>query len=225
MLEWGETVFNTIETITRYNGLLAYEGADGNLILSPRGSKNPECWFEEGKNIEAASVVYAMDQRYSDYVVRMLGTNSLGDLGNGGDILMTATDEYVPRKRVHYIIAESGDAGGDVSKLRGIWEKNRRWGRGNRINITTDTWKGQDGKLWEPNTLVVVQLPSLKLPTPEKVYFWLITEVTYERNETGTHAHLVLMPPEAFDVEPILPPWEKGLSDMKVQQVPKRKTP
>ena len=215
-LSWGETIFSRIEEMARWSGCLAYEGTDGNLILSRVSIDKTGTGgrFEQGNNIETASVIYSMDQRYSKYVVRMLGTNVLGDLGNGGDILMEVTDDNVPRPRVHFIITESGDAGGDVAKLRGIWEMKRRWGRGNQIRITTDTWRRQDGGLWEINTLVEVSLPALKVPN---IPWWLITEVAFERNERGTQAHLVLMPPEAFDVEPVLPSWEKGFSDVKAQ--------
>ncbi len=214
-LSWGATVYSEIEQIARYSGLLVYEDTDGNLVMARAGSDNPKCYLNEGENVEAASVNFSMDQRYSKYIVRMLGTNVLGDLGNGGDILMTVDDANVPRPRVHYIIAENGDAGGVVSKQRGIWEMKRRWGQSNQIRVTTDSWRGQDGNLWEPNTLIVVNLPALKIPEPNTVPFWLLSEVTYELNESGTHAHLVLMPPEAFTVEPTLPPWEKGFSDVK----------
>jgi prophage tail gpP-like protein len=214
-LSWGNTVYNEIEQIARYSGLLVYEDTDGNLVLARTGSNKPMCWLSEGENVEAASINFSMDQRYSKYIVRMLGTNVLGDLGNGGDLLMEADDDNVPRRRVHYIIAENGDAGGNVAKQRGIWEMKRRWGQSNQIRVTTDSWRGQDGNLWEPNTLIAVNLPALKIPDPSTVPFWLISEVSYERNGMGTHAHLVLTPPESFTVEPILPPWEKGFSDVK----------
>ncbi|EPV8598931.1 hypothetical protein ACWAUA_001869 [Enterobacter roggenkampii] len=53
-------------------------------------------------------------------------------------------------------------------------------------------------KLWEPNTLIPVNLPTLRLPNTEL----LIAEVTFMRDSDGTHARLTLMPKEAFAVQP-----------------------
>jgi prophage tail gpP-like protein len=54
--------------------------------------------------------------------------------------------------------------------------------------------------LWTPNTLVPLWLPTLKLPDA----VWLISEVTYHRDENGTTADLIIMMPEAFLPQPIL---------------------
>ncbi len=210
-INWGETVFSAVETMARYSALLAYDAPDGNLILARVGTAKAASGFAQGENVERASVVYAMDQRYSQYIVRMLAMDTLRDSGSGGDLLSTVDDPNVPRPRVHYIIAESGDAGGNVAKQRGVWEMNRRFGRANQIHITTDSWRDQAGMLWTPNMLVPVSLPALKVVDGLQ---WLIGEVTYERDENGSHAHLVLMPPEAFSPEPIIPPWEKGFGDV-----------
>ena len=64
--------------------------------------------------------------------------------------------------------------------------------------VTIDSWRDKDGKLWEPNTLIPVDLPTLRLPETEL----LLAEVTYMRDDYGTHARMTLMPPEAFTVQP-----------------------
>ncbi|MEG5772007.1 phage tail protein, partial [Enterobacter roggenkampii] len=43
-----------------------------------------------------------------------------------------------------------------------------------------------------------VDLPTLRLPKTEL----LLAEVTYMRDDYGTHARMTLMPPEAFSVQP-----------------------
>jgi prophage tail gpP-like protein len=38
---------------------------------------------------------------------------------------------------------------------------------------------------------------------------WLISTVTFRKDQSGTHADLVLMPPRAFEVQPsTLNPWD-----------------
>ena len=207
---WGETAFEIIERVCRYQALLAYDGPDGNLILSEVGTKKAASGFKEGVNVQSASIVYSGDQRYSQYVVRRLNFDNLSDAGLGGDILMTFDDPQITRHRRRYIIVESGDtAGGDVALRRGAWEASRRAGRSFQVRITTDNWRDSAGALWTPNTLVPLELLSLHIASAE----WLISEVTFKRDESGTTAELVIMPPGAFDVEPLL--WFPLFPDVK----------
>ncbi len=198
---WGETAFEIIERVCRYRALLTYDGPDGNLILSQVGTQQTASGFKEGVNVQNASIVYSMDQRYSQYVVRRLNTDNLSDAGLGGDILQTFSDPQVMRHRRRYIIAENGDtAGADVALRRGAWEASRRAGRSFQLRLTTDNWRDSSGTLWTPNMLVALELPSLKIVSAE----WLISEVSFKRDESGTTAELVIMPPEAFNIEPLL---------------------
>ena len=75
---------------------------------------------------------------------------------------------------------------------------NRRYGRSKQLTVTIDSWRDKDGKLWKPNTLIPVNLPTLRLPDTEM----LLAEVTYMRDDNGTHARMTLMPPAAFAVQP-----------------------
>lgn len=198
---WGETAFEIIERVCRYQALLAYDGPDGNLILSGVGTQKAASGFKEGVNVQSASIVYSADQRYSEYIVRRLNTDNLADTGLGGDILRTFTDPGITRHRRRYIIVESGDtAGSDVALRRGAWEASRRAGRSFQLRLTTDSWRDSNGALWTPNTLVPLELPGLHIASAE----WLISEVSFKRDESGTTAELVIMPPEAFNIEPLL---------------------
>ncbi|MDE3022266.1 MAG: hypothetical protein KGI54_10435 [Pseudomonadota bacterium] len=211
-INWSETVFEAIERLARFSAMLVYELPDGNLLLSQAGTNLAASGFTEGKNVQGASIEYSMDERYSDYVVSQLSMDVLQDVGQGGFITATFTDSGVPRKRVRYVIVESGDSGGDIAKQRGAWEAARRRGRSQQVRITADNWRDASGVLWTPNTLAPIHLPGLKL----KNQMWLIDEVTFIRGEQGSTAELLIMPPAAFLVEPILAPWEAGLMDIPV---------
>jgi prophage tail gpP-like protein len=197
----GETPMEIIERICRYRALLAYEQPDGSLVLSRVGTVSAASGFVEGQNIQSATATFAMDQRFSEYVVFLQSMELLSDLGQGGNLLSTAYDVGVKRHRRRVLIAEAGGGGSDVAKERALWEAARRAGRGSQVEIVTDSWRDRNGRLWTPNTLATVQLPTLKLPQNN----WLIGSVTYIRDGYGgTTAALQLMPPEAFLPQPIL---------------------
>ena len=90
-----------------------------------------------------------------------------------------------------------------IEMVRGSWEAARRWGQGHRLNITTDSWRDAGGKLYRPFTLARVRIPTLKLDDVS----WVISEVTYRKGENGTACDLVLAPPQAYAVQPVLPQY------------------
>ncbi|WP_039565983.1 phage baseplate assembly protein, partial [Ralstonia solanacearum] len=194
----GETAFEVIDRVSRYSGLLVYDGADGNLILARASEEGHATGIEEGINVEAASVAYSASQRYQTYKAFLQALNTFQEGGDGGNLIATITDGEVLRNRKRYIIAEAVAGYMDIATKRAIWEMNRRNGRSAVVNVTVDSWRDGDGVLWSPNRLVSVSLPSLKLGRVN----WLISEVTYRMSEEGTRADLVIMAPEAFDVEP-----------------------
>jgi hypothetical protein len=108
---------------------------------------------------------------------------------------------FVPRYRTKAFIAETGDTGNTVSKAHALWECNRRIGRGNVIAVTVSSWRDSAGALYALNTLAALSLPQLKLVDGQKL---TIGEVTCRRDMNRTGCDLTLMPPEAFQPEPIL---------------------
>lgn len=206
---YGTTGFSLIERAARYVGKLVYDNTDGSIQIGDLGAKRAASGFVEGKNIMRAAAVRSQAQRFSEIRAYLVPMNILGNLtaqpadsakGDVDNILASETDPNVKRRRLRAIIAESGYGGVDVCKKRALWEIARRAGRGLAVRVTADSWRDSAGKLWEPNTLVVVDAPSLKLNAVELC----IGEVAYRRDEQGTRAELVLMPADAFRPEPIL---------------------
>lgn len=200
VLNNGETAFEIIERVCRFSALLAYEGADGNLILSRVGTHKAASGFQEGINAENASMTYSADQQFSEYLVVRMSMDVLQDAGDAGNVVETVTNPNIKRHRRRVIVAEGGDMGADIAKQRAQWECSRRFGRAAQLRLTTDSWRDSVGVLYTPNTLVDIAFPTLKAPQRT----WLISEVTYRRGESGTACDLVIMPPEAFQPEPIL---------------------
>lgn len=205
----GEKAFEIIERLCRYAALLAYDDPAGNLFLTRVGTVSAASGFEQGVNVQSASLEYSMDQRYSEVLAFIQNLDAFSDAGDDGNLQATVTDPNVPRHRRKIILAESGDAQFAVLKRRADWEVSRRSGRSRRLQVTTDGWRDSAGKLYAPNTLVPVNFPALKLePTT-----WLVSEVTYKRDgQGGTTCDLVIMPPTAFDIQPLL--LHKVLADV-----------
>lgn len=212
----GETSWDIIERVTRFAGLLAYDQPDGRVVLARVGSERHASGFVEGVNVEEASVSFSADQRFSEYRVLLSSTESLGDLAgaSGGaanyNRRASELDERTPRFRLHVIIGEQTQADPTLSARRAAWEKARRFGRSQAVTVLVDGWRDSAGRLWEPNTIAQVRLPSLKLESEG----WVISEVTYLLDSSGTHAQVTLMPPEAFALAPtVLAPFDWQVKD------------
>ena len=199
-----ETAWDAISRVVRNGQMLAYEGTDGNLILAEVGSESMSSGFREGENVESATATYAYDQRFSQYVAVYNPIETMKDVaaasgtGLNSNRRVTVTDEEITLYRPKVFVLEADKIDDDFATARMNWERNRRWGRSQAVAVTVDSWRDAAGRLWEPNTLAPVHIPSLKVR--DKI--WCISEVTYVRNSEGTHADLVLMPPEAFSPEP-----------------------
>ncbi|WP_186071310.1 phage baseplate assembly protein [Burkholderia gladioli] len=207
----GETSYSVLELLCRYRALLLYDTPDGNLELAAGGNANQSgpvaigtrvasSGFTEGVNVASASLLLAMDGRFSRYDAAYQGLDTLRDIGDGGNIIAHTYDTTVPRFRYRAIISENVTGGVDVALQRAQWEKAYRLGRSFQVRLVTDSWRDSAGALYEPNVLVDIDLPSLKL-TPRR---WLISEVTYKKGPQGTSAELTIMPQQAFYQEPII---------------------
>ena len=206
---YGETAAEIISRICRYAKLLFYDMPDGSIVLTTASSKKAACGFTEGVNVQEATATFTMN-RFQQYICEFNSVVQYSDLtqqnsGQNNSVNQIGTpqvDSTVLRNRKKYIILESGDfAPFPVTTSRALWEKNRRFGKAWEVRITTDSWVDSAGNLWEPNTLVDLALPTLKIPKAT----WLISEVTFARdNEKGTTATLLINPPEAFIPEPIV---------------------
>lgn len=209
-----ESPWDIIDRVARHSALLAYEGADGNLVLSRAGTDRMASGFRQGVNVEAASASFGMDGRFSLYEVVWQSVDILSDVARAAgsdaswnqrasvaDVTVGADRPGTGRRfRPKVLVSDQEQFGQDIAAQRALWERNRRNGRACAVSITADSWRDAAGRLWEPNALAPVHLPHLEIRDAE----WLIAEVTYSRDSEGTHAELLLMPPEAFEPELIV---------------------
>ncbi|MCE1946305.1 phage baseplate assembly protein [Enterobacter roggenkampii] len=203
-LNWGESPQEVIDRVARWSALLYYDQPDGNLLLTRVGTRRAASGIAEGVNVEQAYYRKSMADRFSDYVGVSMSVSPIAgyspDTAYDAVTLATARDPEAARMRYrkHISIVESTLMATQQAQSAIDWEMNRRYGRSKQLSVTIDSWRDKDGKLWEPNTLIPVDLPTLRLPKTEL----LLAEVTYMRDDYGTHARMTLMPPEAFSVQP-----------------------
>lgn len=195
----GETPFAIIERLCRFAQLLAYDTPSGDLLLTAVSDKRSASGFKEGVNVMRATMLATMDQRFSEYYSYLQSMETLDDAGRGGDLQARVFDDSVTRHRRRILISEtSGAIGWEIAQKRAGWEGQRRRGRSTVVRVTTDSWRDAAGVLYEPNTLALIELPSLQLEPVSLT----IGEVTYRRGDSGTVCDLVLMPKEAFTPQP-----------------------
>ncbi|MFP4895827.1 phage baseplate assembly protein [Paraburkholderia sp. EG304] len=197
----GDTPYSVIDTVCKLSQLLCYENTDGDLVIAPLSTDEAAGGFALGVNCKRAGYLRDTSQRFSEYRVYLVGVSSTKDAGNQSFIEYTVNDTMMPRYRPKAFIAETNDAGATVSNQHALWECNRRIGRGNIVTVTTSSWRDNVGTLYAPNTLAALSMPQLKLIEGQK---FTISEVTYRRDMGGTSCDLILMPPQAFQPEPIL---------------------
>jgi prophage tail gpP-like protein len=207
----GETAWEVIDRMLRYNQLIAYDLTDGSVVLTNTTvAQSMASGFEQGVNVEQATVTFTMDQRFSVYEAHNVATALVLTQGSSDPGIMgTATDSGVPRFRKRIIISEQTQQGVSIAQQRAQWECNRRAARSTAITVRCDAWRDQAGTLWDLNHLAPVSVPACKC-TPSDP--WMIGTIVFQRDETGQHAFVTLMPKDAFNPEPAgdLTPWLLG---------------
>ena len=205
----GETPWSILERVARQEAMLVYEDENGNLVFAQAGSDVAASGFQEGQNVQAASVTRSVADRYQTYLCSLTSVMQLSDLGPQDPFFGAQNDPNVRRNRKLYLVAEQASGAQALVQRRAVWEMNRRYGRGNMVTVTVDSWRDAAGRLWTPNTLAPVSLPRLGLSGTQLC----IGEVSYILDERGTRAEVTLAPTAAYQPEPIqLQPVLQGLT-------------
>ena len=109
-----------------------------------------------------------------------------------------ATDTQVPRNRLLIVPVDMPGPDGKWVTQRAQWEVARRLGRSRAVQVAVTGWRDITGALWQPNTLVRITAPSLKID--EDI---LISQVTWRRGPGGTTTVMLCAPPQAFELAPL----------------------
>lgn len=206
-LQPGETVAAAISRLCAVHGLIYYDNAQGDLMLSKveMGEAGADIIHKvssgDSNNVKAGACSYSRRDRFSHYYVKSQITGS--DFTGGEDITAIqgdAVDGDMPRFRPLIIMAETGMPQSQAL-TRAQWEKSARAGKSVELEYTMQGWRNNRGELWTPNTYVNVDDDFIKAQGK-----LIVSEVDFSIDaDGGTTTKLKITPPEAFIPSPKAP--------------------
>lgn len=197
-IDTGESAFESINRLLSMRQLLSTDDADGNLVLVSVGSGGKaNTVLELGKNILSADIALDYKDTFSSYTAKgQRSGNDFDEAGSNISISSSVTDNTVKRNR-NLIIQMSGQISTLDCKQRVTYEKVFRAAKALETTYTVQGWRQGDGSLWQPNTLVRVIDSVIGLDVE-----WLIVEVTYKLDSSGTVTTLRVAPRDGFIPSP-----------------------
>ncbi|MCO8609736.1 hypothetical protein KGP95_13580 [Burkholderia multivorans] len=197
-----ETAWEVIERYARYCGVLVYEGAAGELVIATAGTEKGDSGVALGENIEAIICTKTTLGTFSTFNA-VLSAYSMGADDEGIENLPVVTviaKSATGRLRPTYFVSEQSATDRQFVEKRVNWMASRSYGRSRRVRVMVDNWRDADGVPWTPNINYPVSAPAVGVPDGTML---LLAEVSYIRNENGTHAELVFGPRQGFIPEPV----------------------
>jgi prophage tail gpP-like protein len=215
-IQTGDTVFSTLEKLARQVGVLLVSDGLGGIKIT-RGGKSGQATdtLEVGQNVLAAEIKHSHAELYSSITVK---GQASGASASEYDLSHAAAESSVERKEIGasrrmsgvdrhrplVIVAET-QADAARCRQRAEWEAGSREAKSKKISVTVQGWRQSDGQLWQINQTVQLVAPWLRADGR-----WLISELNYTLDETGTKTVLTLVGVKAFDSLPEIPASGSG---------------
>lgn len=188
----GETLFQTLETDARSQGVLMHDTPEGKIRLADKPEGRHAGKLALGVNILTASASLSGATSFSKVKVR--GQASLGV--KPGALRPEAEARGAARRNRPLIVPFEGEATSERMKKRADWEARRASGRGTTASITVAGFRDQGGKLFTRNWLIEVDDDWLGISQD-----MIIASVTLRQDASGTIAQLELKDPRALGGE------------------------
>ncbi|PIW54584.1 MAG: hypothetical protein COW16_10365 [Sphingomonadales bacterium CG12_big_fil_rev_8_21_14_0_65_65_10] len=193
-LQQGESVFEAIERMARYRGLVAFSRGDGRLVVGNPDSAIVAGSLREGDNVLRIEARRNQAERFSEYLVK--GQSSGSDARSGASVAQVAaraSDAGITRYRPLTLIGEEQSDRAALSR-RAKWEAAVRSGRGHRVTATVPGWFSTPGTPWTPGRRVSVRAPSVDVDEE-----MLVERVRLTRDgQNGTVSEIDAVPPQAW---------------------------
>jgi len=189
----GESLFDTVESEARSQGVLIYDTPQGKLKLADRPEGRQSGGLTRGVNITTANGSLSGRHAFSEVEAR--GQASYGT--KASSLRPRAKARGTARRRRPRLVVEEGESTSARLKKRADWEARRAAGDGVSASITTPGWRDADGKLWTRNFLVAVDDDWLGIQQD-----MVVADVTLAQDSrSGTTATLSLKDPRALGGE------------------------
>ncbi|MGJ8619620.1 MAG: phage baseplate assembly protein [Methylophilaceae bacterium] len=189
-IDTGETVFESIDRLLSLRQLMSTDNTNGDLVFINAGSGG-KCGtaLVFGENIKAASAGLDFKNVYSTYIAKGQRAGDDNDFGETiSGVSANAVDISAKRTR-NLVISMSGQVTVLDCKQRVNYERVYRVAKALEIVYTVQGWREENGDLWLPNKMVRIVDPIVGIDRD-----FLIVEVVYRLNESGTTCDLTVGP-------------------------------
>jgi len=155
--QYQETIWETINRLSIYQGVLAYPDARGGIIFSDIASDSTVSEkLDETKNILEIETRTDASKKFQKYIV-------ISHTGTSDNKVTTtraeAVDNSVKEPRAK-IITTSKKTDKNGAQARANWEMAMAVAKSFFANVTVVGWKNSEGRLWEINTMANLHAPS-----------------------------------------------------------------
>lgn len=214
----GETVHKLLEKMAKQQGALLVSDRTGGLIITRAGlggaSYDTLTW---GKNLLSFDYEHSAANTFSEITIK--GQGGGADAGRlslatvGERVMPKATVKAAPSARIAgasarhrpLIMQAEDQADAERCKRRAEWEVGTREAKSKKVQCKVQGWRQSNGDLWAINTTAQVISPFTDIASE-----WIIANITYSLDQSGTITDMMLYSPAAFDVLPEIPPKETG---------------
>jgi prophage tail gpP-like protein len=196
-LQTGESAFEALDRAAKYNAVLVMNDGQGNILITRAGTSRASSDLVQGQNILSIEASFSMKERFSKYTVKTQD----GDFETGQPdfaVKGVAFDKGVKRNRPIIIQSESAVSPA-LCVQRAKWEAAVRLGKSVSIHVTIPGWRQGNGSLWAINQIVMLKAPGVGV-----VGELLISEVDFNKSDSGTTTKLHLEPVSAYTPDPTI---------------------
>lgn len=197
IVNFGDTIFDSISRLCRDGGFLAISNGDGDLILTKvTTSKMASDKIKIGNNALRGTFSHTWRERFSEYTV--VGQGNSDDsmaIGEAGQAKAEFSDDVISRYRPLVVMIDES-ATKDICQDRAKWEARYRAAKSKVFSCIVQGWKQSNGKPWDINTLVQVRDPFIGMEVT-----LTISSVRFMLNDAdGEISELAMVRKDAYDV-------------------------
>ncbi|MES2615432.1 MAG: hypothetical protein V4591_08460 [Bdellovibrionota bacterium] len=191
--QYNETIWEMINRLAQYQGVLVYPDAQGGIIFSDVSNIVGET-LDEKKNILEVNTRTDASEKFQKYIVVSHSGTPERKIST---VRAEAIDNSVsaPRCKI-VIISKNTDKNG--AQARANWEMALHTAKSFHANVTLAGWKNSSGKIWQINTQVYLTAKSVGV---EGNFLIESTKFLLEP-ERGMITQLTLVLPDAYKPQP-----------------------
>lgn len=148
----GETLFQTLETDARAQGVLIYDTPQGRLKFADRPEGRHAGVLKRGVNILRGSGQLSGEGNFSEVKARGQASDGV----TAAVLHPEAKAKGTAKRKRPRIVLHEGEVTSQRLKKRVDWEARRAAGNNTACSLTVPGWRDDAGKMWERNFLVPV---------------------------------------------------------------------